>query len=118
MKPLIRNRRSIWYANPISDELVPILDDDGYSTGEYTIEYEKPKETKANIGVTKGVSKPTSYGYLYEYQKTIKPIDKIIVSEKTRFWIDIKPTNNTPHNWEGVVEQNSLNYYAIRVKKV
>ena len=114
-----RNTRTIYYA--LYSNETPILDDDGYETGDYTVGYGTPVELNANV-VSKSSEVAREYfGEQLEYHKVILiDIDCPIV-ESTAIWIDTgNPLEDSTikHNYQVVGINDSLNYKAIAVKKV
>lgn len=47
MKTLARNKQVVWYA--LASGKTEIIDENGFRTGQYKVEYEKPVKTRMNI---------------------------------------------------------------------
>lgn len=114
-----RNTKAMYYA--LYSDKVPLLDEDGYETGDYTVGYDTPIELNANIVSKTSTVAKEYFGDQLEYNKVILvDIDNPIV-EDTAIWIDTdSPIENTSlkHNYQVVGISDSLNYKAIAVKKV
>lgn len=114
-----RNTKTMYYA--LYSDKVPLLDEDGYETGDYTVGYDAPIELNANIVSKTSTVAKEYFGDQLEYNKVILvDIDNPIV-EDTAIWIDTdSPIENTSlkHNYQVVGISDSLNYKAIAVKKV
>lgn len=114
-----RNTRTIYYA--LYSNETPILDDDGYETGDYTVSYHTPVELNANV-VSKSSEVAREYfGEQLEYHKVILVDIDCPIVESTAIWIDTGnplEDSNIKHNYQVVGINDSLNYKAIAVKKV
>jgi len=114
-----RNTRTIYYA--LYSNETPILDDDGYETGDYTVSYGTPVELNANV-VSKSSEVAREYfGEQLEYHKVILVDIDCPIVESTAIWIDTGnplEDSNIKHNYQVVGINDSLNYKAIAVKKV
>ena len=114
-----RNTRTIYYA--LYSAETPILDDDGYETGDYTVGYDTPVELNANV-VSKSSEVAREYfGEQLEYHKVILVEIDCPIVESTAIWIDAGnpiEQSSVEHNYQVVGINDSLNYKAIAVKKV
>lgn len=114
-----RNTKPIYYALFIKEN--PVLDDDGYETGDYTIDYETPVLLNANV-VSKSAEIAREYfGEQLEYHKVILTDADCPIDETTAIWIGTDSPLDNPtlkHNYQVVGINDSLNYKAIAVKKV
>lgn len=123
MRLLKRNSIRIFYANYLGKS--PVVDANGYQTGEYTVNYSNPVEIKANVSSARGEVTTRQFGDNENYDRVIvmagsdSPID-----ESSILWIDTLPTleadgtTKTPHDY--IVKQvaPSLNSVSIAVSKV
>jgi hypothetical protein len=114
-----RNTQTLFYAQ-YSDK-IPILDSDGYETGEYTVGYDNPVLLDANVVDKTSQIAREYFGNDIEYKYVILTDRDCPIKEDTILWID---TDNPLEN--GGVEYNclvsaikkSLNYKVIAVKGV
>ena len=115
-----RNTKTIYFA--LWKENVPVLDDDGYETGDYTVGYDKPVTLDANVVSKSSTVAREYFGENLEYHKVILTEADCPIVESTAIWIDTAdPTvenSNIAHNYQVVGINDSLNYKAIAVKKV
>lgn len=123
MRCLEKNKRSFYYA--LYNSKRELTDDSGYFTGEYELEYGKPKKAKANISAARGETTVRQFGENLPYDRVIAMDDpNTLIDEYSVLWIDVKPkinrdgTTDTPHDY--VVKQvaRSLNSVSIAVAKV
>ena len=75
MRTANRNKRTFWYC--LYDEKVPIVDTEGYETGESIVKYSTPTKMTANISPASGYAQTEQFGNLDNY-------DKVIVTD----WLD------------------------------
>lgn len=114
-----RNTKTMYYA--LYSDKVPLLDEDGYETGDYTVGYDTPIELNANIVSKTSTVAKEYFGDQLEYNKVILVDINNPIVEDTAIWIDTdSPIENTSlkHNYQVVGISDSLNYKAIAVKKV
>lgn len=114
-----RNTKTMYYA--LYSDKVPLLDEDGYETGDYTVGYDTPIELNANIVSKTSTVAKEYFGDQLEYNKVILVDIDNPIAEDTAIWIDTdSPIENTSlkHNYQVVGISDSLNYKAIAVKKV
>lgn len=125
MKALNRNKRTFWYANlSATSQPEPLIDGNGYETGEMGLTYDLPAEFQANISAARGTADLDAFGINANYSKTIVtdnltlPIDK-----STILWIDKEPDANgeagtVKHDYVVVAVAKSLNSITIAIKEV
>ncbi len=131
MKCLERNKKTFYYA--LYDDKVPLLDEDGYATGEYGVKYDKPKIFKANISPAKGETSVRQFGESVDYDKVIVLSDMSVeIDESTVLWVDKIPKLDsfgelltsadgeieTPHDYVVKKVARSLNNTSIAISKV
>lgn len=123
MRILHRNKVRIFYANYIDKE--PILDKDGYQTGEYKVIYSNPVEARGNVSSARGEVITRQFGEDESYDRVIVMDDpKVPLDVSSVLWIDTPPeikadgTTDTPYDY--IVKQvaPSLNSVSIAVSKV
>lgn len=114
-----RNTQTLFYAQ-YSDK-VPILDSDGYETGEYTVGYENPVLLDANVVDKTSQIAREYFGNDIEYKYVILTDRDCPIKEDTILWIDTdNPLENEGVEYNCLVSaiKKSLNYKAIAVKGV
>lgn len=123
MRELNKNKTTIYYA--LFGEDVPVLDDDGFETGETMSGYGNPKKLKINCSATKGETEELAFGISLEYDKALATCNKkLVIDEQTIFWIDVVPQieadgfTKTKHDYKCVKVGKSLNSVLYAVKKV
>lgn len=123
MRCLAKNKQKFYYA--LFNSKSEVTDENGYFTGEYALNYGKPKAAKANISAAKGETTIRQFGEDIPYDKVVVMDDPTtLIDEYAILWIDVMPvlnpdgTTNTPHDY--VVKQvaRSLNSVSIAVAKV
>lgn len=99
MRDLERNKQKIWYCKYL--DKVPILDEDGFETGEFTEQYTNPKEFRINVYATAGNSRQNAFGYNLEYSRTMVTCDKRLdLSEGDYVFVDVIPKLNADGSLE------------------
>ena len=114
-----RNTQTLFYAQ-YSDK-IPILDSDGYETGEYTVGYENPVLLDANVVDKTSQIAREYFGNDIEYKYVILTDRDCPIQEDTILWIDTEnPLENEGVKYNCIVSaiKKSLNYKAIAVKGV
>ena len=116
MRELERNKRTIYYALFVTNE--PILDEDGYDTGETRPVYGTPVELRINVSPALGESATRQFGTVVDYDRTLVICDTSLpIDEQTVLWID---ETDTSKSFDYTVKKvaKSLNSLQIAVKKV
>lgn len=120
MKLLQRNLQPIWYCLYKGKE--PLLDDNGYETGESTFSYHKPVKMMCNVSPATGEAQVALFGSLESYDKVIVTDDmKCPIDENTVLFIDSRPGyNQGKPTFDYKVHRvaKSLNSISIAVSKV
>lgn len=114
-----RNTQTLFYAQ-YSDK-IPILDSDGYETGEYTVGYENPVLLDANVVDKTSQIAREYFGNDIEYKYVILTDRDCPIQEDTILWIDTdNPLENEGVEYNCIVSaiKKSLNYKVIAVKGV
>ena len=114
-----RNTKPIFYA--LYSDKTPVLDDDGYETGDYTVGYDTPVLLNANVVSKHSTVAREYFGEQFEYHKVILVEADCPISEDTAIWIDTDnpiEDSTVKHNYQVAGISDSLNYRAIAVKKV
>lgn len=118
MRDLEINKRTIFYANPLPP--VPILDGNGYETGELEHRFTEPKPFRINVSPAKGKASIEMFGEIENYDKTMVTCNKNIdISEGTILWVDnLDITQPEDYIVVGVAEDLNTISYAIRKVEV
>ena len=123
MRTLHRNKIRIFYANYRNK--IPLKDEYGNLTGEYSIVYDNPVEIKANVSASRGEATTRQFGDDEGYDRVIVLDDPAFpIAVTSILWIDTLPkvaedgSTETPHDY--IVKQvaTSLNSVSIAVSKV
>lgn len=104
MRLLERNKRVIYYSHYLGE--FPVVDENGYETGEHEKRYTKPKELKCSVSPAKGVVATTPgvatdiFGDIAYYNRVVMVGDpNFEVYESTVFFVDVKPEDNAIMSW-------------------
>lgn len=120
MKLLQRNLQPIWYC--LYKSKVPLLDENGYESGDDTVIYHKPVKMMCNVSPATGEAQIALFGSLESYDKVIVTDDmKCPIDENTVLFIDRKPGYNQgkpTFDYKVHRVSRSLNSIAIAVSKV
>lgn len=97
MRCLWRNKVPFYYCLYIGK--APIVDSDGYETGEYTDTYATPVQLMGNISAAKGETHVEQFGVSIDYDKVIIVEDgDCPIDEHTALFVDSEPTLDTVGN--------------------
>ena len=114
------NKRTFWYCLYRGDE--PVLDEDGYETGDEHVAYDEPVEIKANVSPASGHSNTEAFGNFAEYDKIISPLPlNCPIDEQSVLFLDKAPEYEDGRpQYDYVVRRvaRSLNHVAIAVSRV
>ncbi len=113
MRSLNRNKRSIYYANRISE--TENVDENGYMTGEVTTNYEEPTPLSCNVSASSGEDAVHVFGDFTSYSRMIFVADNNCpIDEDTIVWFGAAPPQ--PHNYIVVRKADSKNgiLYALQ----
>ena len=116
MRELERNKQLVHFA--LFDKVEPILDENGYDTGEERTTYFAPVELRINVSPALGESATRQFGEVLHYDRTLSTCDmNLPIDEQTVFWID-EPDTTKPFDYTVTKVAKSLNSLQIAVKKV
>ena len=120
MKQMKRNLVPIYYC--LYKEKQPILDEEGYETGEQKIVYEKPVKFMCTVSPATGFAQANTFGNLESYDKVLITEDMTCpINENTVLFIDSEPgyRHNKP-TYDYIVRRvaKSLNFIFYAVSKV
>lgn len=131
MRDLEINKRKIFYA--LYKGKVPVLDEDGYETGEYETGYSNPVSFFIRVSPSKGRTEAEIFGSVLDYDRALSTTDKKFpIDEYSRLWLDSIPELDadgtlkldangqplTPHDYKVVGVSKDLNEWMFAVKKV
>lgn len=91
-----------------------ILDANGNKTGEKTISFSTPKETKAFVSANSGKARLTDFGYVENYDKTLMIADKNCDIKEG----DIVTYNGVEYIVKDIGWAKCLSYLPIGINKV
>lgn len=122
MKGLKRNKRPFYYY--LYKDRIPIIDEDGHRTGEYTLGYHPPVMVQGNISAGNGDAQVDLFGTGITYNKVIV-LDTVDcpIDETTLLCVDIAPQPYNPlevpvHDYIVKAVAKSLNTTAIAIELV
>ena len=123
MRCMTRNKSKIYYALYIGE--TEITDQNGNSTGEYNLSYEKPVKTYCNVSAAQGEIQSRQFGESESYDKVIVLDDKNTpIDGYSKLWVDTLPhlnedgSTDTPHDYVVKKVARSLNGVSIAISKV
>lgn len=117
MRTLNRNKREIYYALYLDEQ--PILDGDGFETGESEATYGAVTELKLNVSAAGGEEAANVFGGFTNYSRTITVAGQCEMDENSIVWFNADPETE-PYNYIVVLKADSKNgvMYALREVKV
>ena len=98
----------------------PIVDSDGFETGEHEFVYSTPEKLLANVSPAKGESMAELFGESEDYDKVIVVSGKSPVTETSVLWIDNATETSPAYPHDYIVKKvaESINSTSLAVKKV
>lgn len=121
MRCMARNKRQFHYC--LFKGVAPVVDDEGYETGDKLRSYAPPVTMRANISAASGTAQVEQFGQFISYDKVIVTDDMTCpIDEHSVLFIDKAPefdSDGTPL-YDYVVKRvaKSLNSISIAVSKV
>lgn len=121
MRTLKRNQSVFHYA--LYEGKTENKDENGYSTGTYTVTYSEPIECRGNISASSGSVQIEQFGNDLQYDKVIV-LDNVNVpiDENSVLWVDkaVEHDNNGNPLFDYVVKKvaKSLNSISFAISKV
>ena len=111
-----RNLKSMWYAQ--WESKTPIVDSNGYETGESVNNYSFAEELRCNVSPERSYIMQEAFGPRDPYEIVLITSDmNCPVTETSVFW-DHKPVAGEPHQYVVRRVSKSLNHISITLKKV
>lgn len=120
MKLMKRNLTPVHYC--LYSERIPLLDDDGYETGEYKVGYGEAVQLLCSVSPATGYAQAEMFGNLESYDKVLITDDMTCpIDENTVLFIDKAPEfENGKPKYDYTVRRvaKSLNAISYAVSKV
>lgn len=89
MRSMEINKTTVFYALYTGKQ--PILDDEGYETGEYTSGYALPVQIRIRVSPNRGEATNQFFGTLLDYDSTMVTTDNLPIDEYSIIWIGKAP---------------------------
>lgn len=90
MRDLKKNQRELWYA--LYREKIPIVDESGDETGDYTTGYSPPVSFCANLSPGKGSAQAAVFGTDIDFTRSISTTDmELPITETSLIWYETEP---------------------------
>lgn len=98
------DKRTLWYSNPVGEK-EPVLDEEGYETGETVQAWSKPAKLILNVSPPSGSAQANPFGAFTDYS--------LVVSSSSK-------KRNTPlyegtHVWFNADTSKGWNYIVVKV---
>lgn len=116
MRLVKRNLKPIWYS--LYNGRIPVVDVDGYETGETEISYSNPVQIKVNVSPASGQAQSEMFGTLEDYDKVIITDQMACpINENSVLYVDVVPEGNT---YDYIVKRvaKSLNHISYAISRV
>ena len=116
MRSLKRNQREIWYA--LYGDGTPVVDGDGFKTGETSVGYSKPVKAKMNVSGGRGRAEAEIFGMDNPFTRSAVTDDmKTPFDTTTVFWFGKTPADGA-YNYTCTGVADSLNCRVIALREV
>lgn len=90
MRDLKKNQRELWYA--LYRNKIPIVDENGDETGDYTTGYSLPVSFNANLSPGKGSAQAAVFGTDIDFTRSISTTDmELPITETSLVWYETEP---------------------------
>lgn len=90
MRNLKKNERELWYA--LYKDKIPIVDENGDETGDYTTGYSSPVSFYANLSPGKGSAQAAVFGTDIDFTRSISTTDmELPITETSLIWYETEP---------------------------
>ena len=114
MRSINRDRRQIFYANPIGTE--PILDEYGNDTLEVSVEYSAPVALAVSVSANVGQEAMNVFGAQTEYSRTLSMTGSCPLEEGSKVWFGVPVTES--HNYTVAKVADSKNGFLVALREV
>jgi hypothetical protein len=118
-----RNKQGIYYA--LFSDKTPILDFDGFETGDYESGYSNPVPFRIRVSPNKGENSEQAFGKLLDYDRVLSTSDHDFqIDEFSILWIGRVPeikedgSTDTPHDYTVARVSKDLNEWLFAIKRV
>lgn len=117
MRDLRRNQVTFWYSSYAEKQ--PVLDDNGFETGQYVEVYSTPVQGLARISSATGESDIELFGTAIQYDRVISTVQDLPINEYSRLWVDTVP-NEKADNFDYKVKRvaKGLTQHLWAIEKV
>lgn len=113
MRSLKRNQRLIHYAE--YGGKVPVLDEDGYETGEEEPIFGDPKPLWINVSAAKGNAYTSIFGDVADYTHVLGPADPgVPIDEQSAIWIDANTDEQPDYRVTRIAKGLNATHYAVK----
>ena len=123
MKALKRNKQRISYQ--LCSESIPVVDENGFETGEKATGYSDPVEWKVNVSPASGETSVQQFGTFTDYDKVLCTCElDCPLNENSVLFVDREPTYDgegkltNSHDYVVKKVAKSLNSLLIAIQKV
>ena len=121
MRTTQRDRRTIWYA--LYQGVVDATDSDGNLTGEKTISYSSPVQTRMNVSGGRGKAAIEEFGIDTPFTRTAVTEDLTTPFDTaTIFWFETDPTdaqgNPVAHNYRCTAISRTINCLTLAIEEL
>lgn len=105
MRNLKKNQQKLYYSMYVGR--VPVLDSEGYETGDYETGYTAPISFSANISAGRGDAQNEVFGKELDFSRTISTTDMTCpINEHSLIWIETEPVLKP----DGTADPDSADY--------
>jgi len=122
MRSLERNKIPIYYA--LYNAKIPVLDEWGNETGQYSSGYGNPLKFKIRVSANKGEASTNAFGVSLDYDRVMSTSDRnFLIDEFTVLWLDSVPvikedgTTDTPKDYTVKKVAKDINEWSFAIKK-
>lgn len=122
MRSLERNKITIFYA--LYSSKIPVLDEFGNETGNYTSGFGNPVKLKINVAPNQGESSSNPFGTFSDYDRVLSTTDRLPIDEMSIVWTDVVPvleldgSTLTPHDFKVTKVAPYINQHRYAIKKL
>ena len=114
MRSINRDRRNIFYANPIGTE--PILDEYGNDTLEVRTTYSRELSLAVSVSANVGQEAMNVFGTQTEYSRTVSMTGSCPLVEGSKVWFGVPVTE--PNNYTVAKVADSKNGFLVALREV
>ncbi len=115
MRVLNRNKQEFDY-RILTKDVVPVLDPDGFETGEYAPVYSDKITARASITPATGTVNERAFGENIEYDRIICAETDFGMDEHSQLWVDDRTSSEPDYVVKRI--SRSLNHVRIAIARV